>query len=75
MGSGYDFRAEMAKASKPLTMALQYCHAINAYWKGYLKEHQDQLSKAPGIDIPAAKRAATLQVGRMEQQAPIGMIS
>ncbi|MCJ1429729.1 hypothetical protein MMC29_007644, partial [Sticta canariensis] len=52
----------MAKCSKPMTFSAQYCSAILAYWKGYLKQHAEQLSKHAKIDFTAAKRARTMQV-------------
>ena len=77
LGSGYDFGAEMAKASRPGTMSLQYCNAINAYWKAYLKEHSEVLKHHSGIDFAAAKRASSLQVRlgqpRIGQQSTMQM--
>ncbi|KAK9813687.1 hypothetical protein WJX73_003815 [Symbiochloris irregularis] len=61
LGSGYDFNAEMVRVSKPHTMSMQYCQAINYYWKAYIKEHAAMLAKAPGVDWEKAKQAPTVQ--------------
>ena len=63
LGSGYDFVRENSYLHVPGNfMAPQYDSAMLAYWKGYLKQHKQQLSCAPGIDLEAGLHASSVEV-------------
>lgn len=59
MGSGYDFKAEMALADDPNSMT--YDQIILHYWKDYVKKHRKVLAKG-GIDLKAIKATRSLPV-------------
>ena len=59
LGSGYDFKAEMAHSA---SSKISYDNVILSYWKGYVNKHRRVLRRAPGVDLDAVKNARTLPV-------------
>ena len=59
LGSGYDFKAEMALGED--SHGMSYDLIILHYWKDYVHRHRRVLAKG-GIDLAAVKRARSLPV-------------
>jgi len=59
LGSGYDFKAEMALGEEG--RGLSYDLIILHYWKDYVQRHRRVLVKG-GIDLTAVKHARSLPV-------------
>ena len=59
LGSGYDFKAEMALGED--SHGMSYDLIILHYWKDYVKKHRRILAKG-GIDLDAVKQARSLPV-------------
>ena len=64
LGSGFDFLKENAYLHTPGNfMGPRYDTAMLFYWKGYLKQHQEQLSAGGcGIDVHAGLQAHSVRV-------------
>ncbi len=67
LGSGYDFKAEMALEEE--SSGLSYDLIILNYWKDYVKKHRRMLVKG-GIDLTAVKRARSLPVIPLSRPCP-----
>ena len=66
LGSGYDFVQENSYLHEAGNfMGPKYDVAMLHYWKGYLKQHKEQLSSAPGIDVHAGLHAKSVEVQPM----------
>lgn len=59
LGSGYDFKAEMALGED--SHGMSYDLIILHYWKDYVNKHRRVLAKG-GIDLAAVKQARSLPV-------------
>ena len=59
LGSGYDFKAEMALGED--SHGMSYDLIILHYWKDYVRKHRRILAKG-GIDIAAVGKARSLPV-------------
>lgn len=61
LGSGYDFKAEMALSED--SSGMTYDLVILHYWKDYVKKHRRVLVKG-GVDLKAVKATKSLPVSR-----------
>ena len=64
LGSGYDFELENKYLHLPGNfMGPRYDSAMLMYWKGYLKQHQEQLSaEGSAVDVQAGLHAHSVKV-------------
>lgn len=59
IGSGYDYKAEIEKISRPAILRLLNFHFINCtWWSGYCKKYRAELSKDPNINLQVFKTAS-----------------